>query len=44
MKRINYKMHRTKNVLTVYDFMRVFIKPRSNNVSVDTLTKYYMRL
>lgn len=38
---IRYKMHRTKNTLTVYDFLKVYIKPKSNNISYDTLRIHY---
>lgn len=44
LRRVNYKMHRSKNTLTVYDFMKVFTQPKSNNISYDGLRIHYNKL
>jgi hypothetical protein len=42
--KVRYKMHRTKNTLTVYDFMKIYTKPKSNNISFHGLRLYYQKL
>lgn len=41
---VNYKMHRSKNTLTVYDFMKTYTKPKSSNISYDALRLYYNKM
>jgi hypothetical protein len=43
-RRVNYKMHRSKNTLTVYDYMKVFTKPKSNNISYDRMRIFYDKM
>jgi hypothetical protein len=43
-KRVNYKMHRQRNTLTVYDYAKLYIRPRSNNISVELMKVHYSRL
>jgi len=41
LRRVRFKMHRQKNTLTVYDFMKVYTKPKSNNLCVDDFRRFY---
>lgn len=43
-RRVNYKMHRSKNTLTVYDYMKVYTRPKSNNVSFDAFRIHYYKM
>lgn len=44
MTDVTYKMHRQKNTLTVYDFLKVFTYPKSNNISFDNLRIHYQKM
>lgn len=41
---VKYKMHRVKNTLTVYDFLKTFTYPKSNNLSYDSLRIFYTKM
>lgn len=43
-RRVKYKMHKSKNTLTVYDYMKTYTRPKSNNISYESLRIYYNSL
>jgi hypothetical protein len=43
-RNVRYQMHRQKNTLTVYDFMKVSTIAKSSNISYHGLRLYYQRL
>lgn len=43
-RNVRFKMHRVKNTLTVYDFMKIYVKPKSNNISFETFRIHYNKM
>lgn len=41
---VRYKMHRQKNTLTVYDYMKISNKAKSSNISTASLLEFYKRI